>query len=115
MTQITSKPDYGVPLVEEQSAAATFTLQNYLDDISLFLNGFLLGLQVVPAVYTFAELPKVDGDMEEPPVLEFPTVAGLIIVTGTDRNSGGPIPAYSDGTSKWLYFSDDTEVMVAPP
>jgi len=41
MTQIVSKPDWGSPLIVEGIATPAF--QSYLDEITLQLNGNLLG------------------------------------------------------------------------
>ena len=110
--QIASKPDHGTILTKD--GRAEFLFQLYLDDITRLLNDNLLGLQVVFPVYAFADLPKVDGDLEDPPVPLFPTVSGAIFVTGTDKNSGNQVPAYSDITTNvWRYFSDNGVVTVA--
>lgn len=124
MVEIVSKPNYGASLVFVEAAkdntrrrergTATDIFQNYLDELEELLNANLLGIQVVATVIAFADLPVVGGDELDPPKDTFPLVPGIIFVTGTDKNSGNPVPAYSDGVNTWRYFSDNLIVTVAP-
>lgn len=88
MTEITSKPDHGSPLVNQDKATDRF--QTFLDDIELRFNQFLLGTQVVLPPYIVAELPVV------------PDEPGLIFVSD---ETGGAVPAFSDGTN-WRRVTD---------
>ena len=92
MAKITSKPNHGTPLIEE--GRATKRLQLYLDDITQRLNDFLLGDQVRLSSYTVAGLPTV------------PANPGMIFVSD---ETGGPTPAFSDGTN-WRRFRDSVIV-----
>lgn len=88
MTQILSKPDHGALLI--QDGKATLVLQRYLDELDTALNANLLGLQVSLTSYTVLTLPAVT------------TAPGLIFVSD---ESGGSVPAFSDGTD-WRRVTD---------
>lgn len=89
MSEINSKPDYGAQLTSKDGNASD-RFQLYLDDITLLLNAFLLGNQVTLPSYVVAELP---------PVIAAP---GMIFVS---NETGGPVPAFSDGTN-WRRVTD---------
>lgn len=85
---INSKPNYGVPLVADKKATNIFQL--FLDDIERNLNDNLLGSQVTIPSYIVTELPSVT------------TRPGLIFVSD---ETGGAVPAFSDGTN-WRRVTD---------
>ena len=89
MTDILSKPDHGVALVDGQRRA-TQAFQVYLDEITTMLNDNLLGLQVSLTSYTVETLPAVTS------------IPGFIFVSD---ESGGAVPAFSDGTN-WRRVTD---------
>lgn len=89
MAEITSKPDWGAILTEK--GIANPRLQEYLDDITRFLNGNLLGASVLLPEYTVATLPDA-GENDK----------GAIIVSD---ETGGRTIATSDATN-WLRVSD---------
>ena len=86
MTEITSKPDYGVDLIVDEGTVrrATIVLQLYLDEIAQQLNDNLLGAQVQLTSYTVATLPSA-------------SIAGGMIFVSDE--TGGAVPAFSDGTN----------------
>lgn len=86
--EINSKPDHGEALTDKGRATNRF--QIYLDDITLRLNDFLLGTQVGLPSYTVLTLPDV------------PTNPGMIFVSD---ETGGAVPAFSDGTN-WRRCTD---------
>ena len=88
MAKITSSPKHGSILTE--GGRALKVLQLYLDDITQRLNDFLLGTQVRLTSYTVAELPAV------------PDEPGMIFVSD---ETGGAVPAFSDGTN-WRRCTD---------
>lgn len=88
MTEITSKPDWGSKLTKE--GVATDIFQSYLDELSQMLNDSLLGDQVTLSSYVVAGLPAVT------------TFPGLIFVSD---ETGGAVPAFSDGTN-WRRVTD---------
>lgn len=83
MTEIVSKPDWGSQLILSDGTPAQ-VFQTFFDDVERFLNSG----QLVPL--TIANLPLASN-------------AGLMVFV-TDE-SGGPVPAYSDGTN-WRRVSD---------
>jgi len=87
MTSITSKPDYGATLTETGKATQEF--QVFLDDLESRLND-VVGAQVTLTSYTVLTLP---------PVISAP---GMIFVS---NESGGSVPAFSDGTN-WRRVTD---------
>lgn len=89
MSEIISKPDWGTTLIDE-NGKPTEVFQFFLDEIPEKLNDNLLGDQVTLTSYTVATLPTVTS---------FP---GLIFVSD---ESGGSIPAFSDG-SVWRRVTD---------
>lgn len=89
MTALVSKPDRGATLTQDDGSA-TPLFQQYLDDIQEALNANLLGNQVSLASYVVAELPDVTS------------VPGLIFVSD---ETGGAVPAFSDGTN-WRRVTD---------
>jgi len=93
MAEIVSIPEHGEQIVQT-NGQATASFQIYLDDISQRLNDNLLGDQVQLASYTVAELPDAS------------TASGLIYVSD---ESGGAVPAFSDGTD-WRRVTDRTVV-----
>lgn len=86
---ITSKPDWGDTLVSKAGVAHP-SFQEYLDEISQLLNDHLLGKQVTLPSYTVATLPPVTSQ------------PGMIFVSD---ESGGAVPAFSDGTN-WRRVTD---------
>ena len=88
MAKITSKPKHGAILIE--GGKSLRVLQLYLDDITQRLNDFLLGAQVRLPTYTVATLPTV------------PDEPGMIFVSD---ETGGAVPAFSDGTN-WRRCTD---------
>jgi len=89
MAKITSKPDWGSKLTEAGIADPRF--QEYLDDISRFLNDNLLGDAVILPEYTVLTLPDA-GENDN----------GAIIVSD---ETGGRTIATSDATN-WRRVSD---------
>ena len=85
---ITSKPDWGARLIE--NGVATDRMQLFLDELEQFLNDNLLGLQVQLPVYTVATIPTAANQ------------GGMIFVSD---ETGGAIPAFSDGTN-WRRATD---------
>ncbi len=96
MTAITSKPQPGFQIVDE-SKAATPEMQNYLDDLEQRLNDELIGNVLRLPTYTVATLPSV------------PAVANGIFMIGVSNETGGAVPAFSDGTN-WRRVTDRTIV-----
>lgn len=88
MTVITSKPDHGAIVIEGGQASSR--LQEFLDDIEQSLNAFLLGRQVQLPSYVVADVPVAT------------TAAGMIFVSD---ETGGAVPAFSDGTN-WRRVTD---------
>ena len=81
-------------LVGPNNGRATNELQLYLDDITAKMNQFLLGAQVQLPTYTVATLPSAA------------TAAGMIFVSD---ETGGAVPAFSDGTV-WRRCTDRATV-----
>ncbi len=92
MTQIVSKPDHGEPIgdIDGKPVLASNSLQNFHDDLSEELNLNLLGNQVQLQTYTVSTLPSSA------------TAGGLIFISD---ETGGPVPAFSDGT-EWRRVTD---------
>lgn len=88
MTEIVSKPDYGVPLTLDGRASDVF--QDHLDDLTLKLNQDLFGDRVRLTSYTVLDLPDAT------------TGVGLIFVSD---ETGGAVLAFSDGTN-WRRSTD---------
>ena len=88
MTELVSKTDHGVKLIDD--GKASLVLQVYLDELELKINGALLGVQVELKSYTVATLPAV------------PTTPGLVFVSD---ETAGAVPAFSDGTN-WRRVTD---------
>ncbi len=93
MTEITSKPDHGTRLTEEQRATTRF--QEFLDDLEEQLNSNLLGDAVIFQEYTVATLPSASENDN-----------GVIIVSD---EAGGRTLATSDATN-WMRVSDGAVV-----
>lgn len=89
MTEIVSKPDLGDQLVNKEGVAIR-RFQIYLDDLTIKLNQFLLGDRVIIPTYTVATVPDAT------------TSIGWIFVSD---ESGGAVPAFSDGTN-WRRSTD---------
>lgn len=85
---ITSKPDWGEPLTSNDIATPSFQL--FLDDLAQKLNDNLLGQQIQLESYTVATLPTAA------------TAGGMIYVSD---ETGGAVPAFSDGTN-WRRMTD---------
>lgn len=93
MTDIVSKPDHGVALVDKEGKALP-AFQLYLDDLTTKLNDNLLGLRIQATSYTVDDLPDAT------------TEAGIIYVSD---DAGGGVLAFTDGTN-WLRCTDRTIV-----
>lgn len=89
MTEIVSKPDHGVSLIDKDGEANIY-FQLYLDEIEQALNLNLLGDQVQHPPYTVATLPSA---------IE---AGGSIFVSD---EVGGSILAFSDGIN-WRRVTD---------
>lgn len=85
---LVSKPDWGAPLIVDGAATPEFQL--YLDDLDQQLNDNLLGLQVQLPSYVVATLPTAAN------------AGGLVFVSD---ETGGAVPAFSDGTD-WRRCTD---------
>lgn len=88
MTELNSKPDHGIRLVDKDGKADT-RLQLFFDDIDQRLNDRLLGSSVRLESYLVAGLPA-----------QF--AGGMIFVT---NETGGAVPAFSDGIN-WRRVTD---------
>ena len=87
MSNITSKPDHGVEIIEEGIASTRFQL--YLDDIEEKFN-----VPTLP-VFTVAQLTGTEVPASSRP-------DGLVMVSD---ETGGKVPAFSDGTN-WRRVTD---------
>lgn len=88
MTELTSKPDWGTVLTEEDGKA-TRTFQDFLDELDGNLNSNVLGQAIQFEVYAVADLPAADTQ-------------GLNVGMGayvTDE-AAGAVPVWFDG-SDW--------------
>jgi len=94
MSNIVSKPDHGNKLIEEGKATGPFQL--YLDDIEQKLNIFLL------APFTVEDLTVTVSPALKPKVPASSRLFGMVMVTD---ESGGVVPAFSDGTN-WRRVTD---------
>lgn len=92
--QIVTKPDHGALIAEKDTGQATEAFQNFFDDLEQKLNASLFGSSVELHSYTVATLPEV------------PSEPGLIFVSD---ETGGAVPAFSDGTN-WRRVTDRTIV-----
>ena len=92
MTAITSKPQLGFRIVDKDGAA-TQEAQNYFDDLEQRLNDDLIGNVLRLPTYTVATLPAV------------PPIANGIYMIGVSDETGGAVPAFSDGTN-WRRVQD---------
>lgn len=97
MSEIVTKPDHGFAVgktsgEDQQEVLLTIIYQNFLDDLIDRLNSNVFGESLRLMVYTVATLPDV-------PVATEP---GLIFVSD---ETGGAIPAFSDGTD-WRRVTD---------
>ena len=94
MTALVQKPRHGDEIAEKagDSLIASTQMQNYLDEIEQKINDSLLGDSVELPSYTVATLPAV-------PAVTRP---GLIFVSD---ETGGAVPAFSDGSS-WRRVTD---------
>ena len=90
--EIVSRPDHSVGIVEAGAEPPSFAYQLFFDDLRQKLNDDLFGDVVRLTSYTVATLPAV-------PVAASP---GLIFVSD---ETGGAVPAFSDGTS-WRRVTD---------
>lgn len=90
MTQITTKPNYG-SIVANQDGGLNPEYQDFFDDIERGLNTNLLGAQVQLHSYTVSTLP--DATIE---------AGGMIFVSD---EVGGAVPAFTDGTN-WRRVTD---------
>jgi len=92
MTELVTKPDRGEPIgkILGETVTPTDTLQNFFDDLEQKLNESLFGAQVELTSYTVSTLPTVTN------------IPGLIFVSD---ESGGSVPAFSDGTN-WRRVTD---------
>lgn len=87
--RIVSKPSNGTVIMNDDGSVNE-QLQQFFDDIEQRLNSFLLGAQVQLPEYSVLTLPSVD------------TKGGMIYV---NDESGGAVPAFSDGTN-WRRVTD---------
>ena len=92
MTELVSRPDHSVEISESGDKPPSFSYQLFFDDLRQKLNDDLFGDSVRLQVYTVATLPTVPDA----------TLPGLIYVSD---ESGGAVPAFSDGTS-WRRCTD---------
>ncbi len=99
MTEIVSNPNWGDDLIVEGRATPVF--QAYLDEITLQLNGNLLGNAVVFQAYAVADVPDAT-------IYTTDTGFGVIIVTD---EVGGRTLATSDGAD-WRRVSDGAVISV---
>lgn len=90
MTQITSKPNYG-SIIADQQGQLDPTYQDFFDDVELSLNTNLLGNQVQLPNYTVATLP--DATVK---------AGGMIFVSD---ETGGAVTAFTDGVN-WRRTTD---------
>ena len=105
---VASKPDIGVPIVEEGVASGDFQL--YLDDIQEQLNAAITAVSDLETITADlqTQLDTVVGpqvDLTSYTVVTLPGVTGtpgLIFVTD---ETGGAVPAFSDGTN-WRRVTD---------
>lgn len=96
MTELVSRPDHSVGITEDEDKPPSFFYQLFFDDLNQKLNDDLFGDVVRLPSYTVTTLPAV-------PAAASP---GLIFVS---NESGGAVPAFSDGTS-WRRVTDRTIV-----
>ena len=90
--KIVSKPNYGVAIVEIEGkpVAVTPAFQNFFDEIVQKNNDGISGVSENKEVFTVATLPAVG-----------PLGAEIFVSDET----GGAVPAFSDGTN-WLRTTD---------
>ena len=91
--KIVSKPNHGDAIAEKQNGLIIPTpeFQNYLDELELRLNNYLLGDSVKLPSYTVSALPTASKNTN-----------GMIYVSD---ETGGAVTAFSDGTS-WRRTTD---------
>lgn len=89
--EITTLPDHGDRLVQIATGVADPRFQIFLDEIVLRLNRQLLGAAIPLASYTVANVPDAEA------------WTGAVIYVSNE--SGGAVPAFSDGTD-WRRFTD---------
>jgi len=87
--KIITKPDHGTAIIN--GGMASHSLQSFFDDIESQLNNLVLGQSVRLPVYTVATLPPAANNL-----------GGQIFVS---NESGGAVPAFSDGTN-WRRVTD---------
>lgn len=105
---VASKPDIGVPIISEGIASADF--QVYLDELQEQLNTAITAVSDLETITADlqTQLDTVVGpqvDLTSYTALTLPTVTatpGLIFVTD---ETGGAVPAFSDGTN-WRRVTD---------
>ena len=94
MTDLISKPDYGENIIEEGKASLRF--QIYLDDIENKFN--------VPLLPSFT-VSQLTGATPQVPASSRPN--GFVMVSD---ETGGQVPAFSDGTS-WRRVTDRAVIL----
>ena len=94
MGKITTRPDHSTPIgiFRDAAVAVDRLYQLFFDDLLEKLNTKLFGNQIVLESYTVATLPTVPAA----------TSPGLIYVSD---ETGGAVPAFSDGTN-WRRVTD---------
>lgn len=91
--KIVTQIDHGeaIGFIDGKPVIASDRFQLFIDDITQKLNDTLLGNQIILELYTVATLPPIPFQ-----------ITGLIFVLD---ESGGPVPAFSDGTN-WRRCTD---------
>ena len=91
MTELVSRPDHSVQIVEGGDKPTSFAYQLFFDDLNQKLNDTLFGDSIIFPVYTVLTLPTASDNTN-----------GAIIVSD---ETGGRTIATSNGTN-WLRVSD---------
>lgn len=94
MSEITSKPDHGEKIIDQDAASIRFQL--FMDDLEERLNSFLLGQAVRIPIYAKADLPDAAINFQAD------TFSSLIYVSD---DVGGAVPAFTDGAD-WRRVTD---------
>ena len=93
MTELVSRPDHSVQIVEGEDKPPSFFYQLFFDDIRQKLNDILFGESIIFPVYTVLTVPDATASKN---------LNGAIIVS---NETGGRTIATSNGTN-WLRVSD---------
>jgi hypothetical protein len=97
MTQLVNVPEHGEAITQNDIASPS--MQLFLDELLLKINGSLLGPAILHVSYTVSSVPLASS-----------WTGGLIYVTDAE---GGPVLAFSDG-SNWLRASDLSPINSPP-